>query len=147
MIFQIEVKRMLTNGIDLIRIARIEKSMKNKHFMEKVFGEAERKELEARKMPVQSVAAAFAAKEAFGKAMGVGIGGFSLCEVQVLHRGNGAPYLCLSGRAGALVKEKGAQLALSVSHDGEYAVAMVTCYGKGEKDYDENINGGADSGD
>lgn len=124
---------MLSNGVDLVRIARIETALKRASFLEKVFGREERAELLARGLPADSAAAAFAAKEAFGKALGVGLRGFSLCEVQVLHRENGAPYLSLSGRAKTLAEQRGAELALSLSHDGEYAVALLTCFSKGEQ--------------
>ena len=59
---------MISNGIDLVEISRIEKSIQSESFKHKVFGEDELKYLEGKK--AQSYAAAFAAKEAFGKAMG-----------------------------------------------------------------------------
>ena len=44
-------------------------------------------------------AARFAAKEAFAKALGTGIRGFSLTEIEVREDEAGRPYLSLSGRA------------------------------------------------
>lgn len=76
--------------------------------------------------------AAFAAKEAFGKALGTGIRGFSLCEAEVLHKENGAPYLFLSGKAKAASDKIHAEFSLSLSHDGDYATAFVICVTKGE---------------
>lgn len=67
--------------------------METPGFYEKVFGKRERAEFEKRGARLESLAAAFAAKEAFGKALGTGIRGFSLCEAEVLHKENGAPYL------------------------------------------------------
>lgn len=117
---------MISNGIDLVEISRIEKSIQSEGFKHKVFGEDELKYLEGKK--AQSYAAAFAAKEAFGKAMGTGIVGFSLSEVQVLHESTGKPYFKLSGRAKALCESKGYSLALSLTHTEKYAAAMVTAY-------------------
>ena len=58
----------IETGIDMVEIARIEKSTKSDRFMMRVYGE---KELDYFKnnMSVQSMAAAFCAKEAFGKAL------------------------------------------------------------------------------
>ena len=43
----------------------------------------------------------FAAKEAFLKAAGTGLGGFALSELALLRAENGAPYFELQGRAAA----------------------------------------------
>lgn len=123
---------MIKNGVDIIKISRIEKSIENKSFFEKIFGENERAELVKRNMPPESIAAAFAAKEAFGKTLDVGLSGFSLCEVEILHKQSGAPYFLFSGRAKKLADEKINDIALSISHDGEYAIAVVTAEIKGE---------------
>ena len=60
---------------------------------------------------------------AFSKALGTGIRGFSLREVRVAENELGKPYFILSGRAGKLAE--GLELSLSISHEREYAVAMV----------------------
>ena len=61
-----------------------------------------------------------------------GIRGFSLCEAEVLHKENGAPYLFLSGKAKAVSDKIHAEFSLSLSHDGDYATAFVICVTKGE---------------
>ena len=68
-------------------------------------------------------ASRFAAKEAFSKAMGTGIQGFSLTEVEIDEDDRGKPFFRLSGRAAALAA--GLTLHLSISHEREAAVAMV----------------------
>lgn len=68
-------------------------------------------------------AARFAAKEAFSKALGTGIKGFSLTEIEIREDDNGKPYFALSGRAAKLAE--GLSLHLSMSHEREEAVAMV----------------------
>lgn len=123
---------MITNGVDIIRIERIKKSIKSESFFERVYGEKERAEISGKKNADESLAAAFAAKEAFGKSLGIGLTGFSLNEVQILHDKNGAPYFSLSGNAKIISDNLGAQFSLSISHDGDYAVAFVTCVTKGE---------------
>lgn len=115
-------------GVDVVRIDRIAKSIQNPRFLERVFS-AEEIEVFARKsMPVQSIAAAFSAKEAFSKALGTGVRGFSLPEVEILHDALGKPYFRLRGRAAARAAEKGLAFSLSLSHTDEIAAAFVVAY-------------------
>ena len=79
----------------------------------------------------QSLAARFAAKEAVMKALGTGIGGFALTDVEVCRTtGKGAtrnaPYLNLHGRAAALAGAQGAgTFHLSLTHTDSMAIAFV----------------------
>lgn len=88
-------------GTDLVKIERMEKSLASPAFWRRVFGPAERTLLEglppARR--AASAAANFAAKEAFLKAAGRGLGGFALADIQVLRAKSGAPYYELGGTA------------------------------------------------
>lgn len=123
---------MLKNGIDLIEIERIRHSCENPTFINRVFGEKERAQFLAQAHPATHMAGAFAAKEAFAKALGTGIRGFSLCEVEVLHDALGAPYFALSGQAKALADAQNLEFALSITHTDTLAAAFVTAYRKGE---------------
>ena len=125
---------MFSVGTDLIEIDRIEKAMENPRFMQRVFGEAERMELEKRRFAPQSAAAAFAAKEAFSKAVGTGISGFSLCEVQLLHNQDGAPFLKLSGKA--LEKFGHWHFSVSLTHVKTLAQAVVIAQNPQEKEFE-----------
>lgn len=117
----------ITVGTDLVEIKQIEKAMERPAFLTKVFGQRELAELEKRGCPVQSAAAAFAGKEAFSKALGTGIRGFSLKEVEVLHLPSGKPYFYLSGAAKELAE--GLRLDISITHTAQYASATVVAYG------------------
>lgn len=119
---------MLSNGIDLIEIARVKSSLENEHFLERVFGERERAQFEAKGSRAESIAGAFAAKEAFSKALGTGIRGFLLHEVEVLHDELGRPYFALSGSAEKIANERGMRFALSITHTEQYAAAFVTAW-------------------
>ncbi|MGN0571960.1 MAG: holo-ACP synthase [Candidatus Fimenecus sp.] len=123
---------MLKNGIDLVEIERIRQSCENPAFVNHVFGEEERTQFAMQKHPEQHMAGAFAAKEAFAKALGTGIRGFSLCEVEILHDALGAPYFALSGQAKALADERNLEFTLSITHTDALAAAFVTAYKKGE---------------
>ncbi len=116
-------------GTDLVQISRMEKSMQGQAFVQRVFGSGEQALLAKKAKPAQALqtaAANFAAKEAFGKALGCGIlQKFSLSEVQALRDENGAPYFALSGRAAEICKEQKLKAHLSLTHEGEYAAAFV----------------------
>ena len=116
---------MLSVGIDLEEIGRIRKSMQNPRFCSRILGETEYGQMKRRGFPAQSVAACFCAKEAFSKAMGTGVRGFSLREVELLRGDGGRPYLRLGGRALEAAKERKLVFAVSVTHTAKYASAVV----------------------
>lgn len=73
----------------------------------------------------ERAAANYAAKEAFGKALGIGIRAFALSEVQVLRDNLGAPYFSFSGEAARMVKARGLSFFCSLTHTKDYAQAIV----------------------
>lgn len=127
----------MTVGIDLVKISRMEKSLQNPRFRTRVFGLSEQKLFECPR-GAERAAANFAAKEAFSKALGTGIRGFVLSEVEVLRNELGAPYLVLSGRAKQLAEESGLSFSVSLTHTGEYAEAIVIGYHANEDKGSEN---------
>lgn len=120
---------MLSAGIDLVAIDRIEKSMKNPRFCGRILGAEENAQLARRGFPAESVAASFCAKEAFSKAVGTGLRGFSPAEAELLRAETGRPFLKLSGRA--LQLSGGREYAVSVTHTARYAAAVVVGMGAG----------------
>lgn len=99
-------------GTDIIRISRIEKSLKNSRFIEYVFTQ---NEIEHCKN-AQSFAGVFAAKEAYFKALGTGIN-IRLNAIEISHNENGKPFI------------KGVEKSdVSISHDGDYAIASVVLW-------------------
>lgn len=102
-------------GTDIVNISRIEKAMQQEKFLERVFTP---RELQERKHKVENYAATFAGKEAVVKALGRGFRGIGFHDIEILHKENGDPYICLYGKE----EEK---WHLSLSHEKEYAVAMV----------------------
>ncbi len=117
---------MIRNGIDLIEIERIENSLRRPRFLARVFSKEEIAFFESRRFAPETIAASFAAKEAFAKALGTGIVGFDLREVLVLRDDLGAPYLSFTGKAKALVESKHLSFALSLTHTRSLAAAVVT---------------------
>ncbi|MEE1353848.1 MAG: holo-ACP synthase [Acutalibacteraceae bacterium] len=116
-------------GVDLVEIDRMQHAIEtNERFLQRVLGDREREYYEAHGMRAESIAAAFAAKEAFSKAMGTGISGFSLGDVQVIHDELGCPHYEFSGRAASLVAEAGLQFSLSLTHTKTTAAAVAVAF-------------------
>ena len=115
-------------GIDLCDISRIEAAIaKNDRFLERWYTQEERDYIAARgKAGAQSAAAMFAAKEAFLKAVGTGIGhGITLTDIAVHHDELGAPQYVLTNEAEKKMGEMGAARAwLSISHENGMAAAV-----------------------
>ncbi len=114
-------------GVDTAAIERIEKSIAKESFYTRVYGAAERTALDALSPArrTQSAAAAWAAKEAFGKALGTGLSGFVWSEVQVLHDEHGAPYFAFDGSAAELMALRALKAHLSLTHEEGLASAFV----------------------
>mgnify|MGYP000850284450 CR=1 FL=1 len=115
-------------GIDLCEIKRIEAAMaKNAGFLPRYFTPEEQAYIAGRgAVGVQSAAGMFAAKEAFLKALGVGLsGGVAMADVGVSHDALGRPTYALGEKALEQVRKLGAERAhLSVTHDGGMAAAV-----------------------
>ena len=113
-------------GVDIVSIERIEKSLQKESFLRRVFG-SEEIALFAKenKIKTNSLAANFAAKEAFSKALGTGVRGFDFVDVQILRDGLGAPYFVFGGRAEEIVEEKNLDCKVSLSHEKDKAIAFV----------------------
>jgi len=77
----------------------------------------------------QALAARFAAKEAVVKALGTGWRGLYWKEVEIVNAQSGAPQVNLYGRAKGLFTKLGFDhIEISLSHEHEYALAMVIMY-------------------
>lgn len=118
-------------GCDIIEINRVEKAVKSESFKARVFTEAEIAYCESRgKQQFASFAARFAAKEALLKALGTGLRGGALTELEVLNDELGCPKMTLSGYHLELVQAKGVQkIHVTLSHSKECAMAQVLLEG------------------
>ena len=104
-------------GIDVVDIERFKESIdRTPGLREKLFTPAEAGK------PIASLAARFAAKEALYKALSPSHG-LAWHEVEVINLENGKPAFLFRGAIADLVD--GAQVHLSLSHDGGIASAMV----------------------
>ncbi len=104
-------------GIDVVDIERFKESIdRTPGLREKLFTPAEASK------PIASLAARFAAKEALYKALSPSHG-LAWHEAEVINLENGKPAFLFRGAIADLVD--GAQVHLSLSHDGAIASAMV----------------------
>jgi holo-[acyl-carrier protein] synthase len=120
-------------GVDAVDIARFRRVLARRPALEgRVFSEAERADAAGRADPAPHLAVRFAAKEAVMKALGTGIGGFALRQVEVVRDRSegGPPRLRLSERAAELAAARGvAGWHLSLTHTDTVAVAVVVAEG------------------
>ena len=112
------IARMIAGiGIDVVDIERFKSSLdRTPGLLEKLFTEAERIK------PVASLAARFAAKEALAKALNAGTS-LAWHDAEVINSENGKPAFLFRGKIADLID--GANVHLSLSHDGGIASAMV----------------------
>jgi holo-[acyl-carrier protein] synthase len=104
-------------GIDVVDIERFKESIdRTPGLREKLFTPAEASK------PVASLAARFAAKEALYKALSPAHG-LAWHEAEVINLESGKPAFLFRGAIADLID--GAQVHLSLSHDGGIASAMV----------------------
>lgn len=112
-------------GMDLTSVSRMARSIEKEHFVQRVFGEEEQQLFAQRtSRAAQSAAANFAAKEAFLKAAGTGLGGFALRDIQALRLESGAPFYHFSGTALEYMQTHRLTAHLSLSHEGDMAAAV-----------------------
>lgn len=121
-------------GIDVIEVKRVEASLARfaMRFQRRVFTEREQEYCRARKSKAaESYALRFAAKEAVAKAIGTGIrGGVDFADIEVETDPLGRPSIRLHGGAVRAAKKRGiARFHLSLTHEGELAVAFVVAEG------------------
>ena len=115
----------ISTGIDITEVERIEKNMENVKFLEKIYSKEELEYLKTRKFNPKTAAGMFAAKEAVSKCLGTGFSNFGPCHIEILKDDNGKPYVVLSGNALKRADELNIKnIHISISHTNEFAVAQ-----------------------
>ncbi|MCL2013947.1 MAG: holo-ACP synthase [Oscillospiraceae bacterium] len=119
---------MIKTGIDLLEIERMRKSAKNPRFVSRFFAESEIEYFNTLPDPAPSMAANFSAKEALGKALGIGIFKIIPAGAAVLRNKAGEPYFEFSGKTLACTKKSGFKFSVSLTHTKTTAGAIVIAY-------------------
>lgn len=136
---------MLYHGVDIIEVARVRRAVERwgERFLRRVYTPGELADCAVGEgVPrYESLAVRWAAKEAAAKALGLGLSGLAAgagaadaplrpLDLEVVRGPAGRPELRLHGPAADAASALGlAQLALSLSHTDDYAVASVVGLG------------------
>ncbi len=115
-------------GIDIIEIERVQAAAEKygANFLRRVFTPAELQYCQRKKtLKYPELAVRFAAKEAYSKAIGTGIGGFGRknngvgwTDIEIVSNSAGKPHISFKGK---ILKKA----LVSLSHSRDYAVASV----------------------
>lgn len=113
-------------GIDIVQISRIADSLTQfgDRFTQRLYTNDELADVAAQ--PVPGLAERFAAKEAALKALDLCEAGIDWREMEVRRLPDGTCRLQLHGKAANLAGAAGDGIALALSHDGHFAMAVVT---------------------
>jgi holo-[acyl-carrier protein] synthase len=119
-------------GLDVVHVSRLERWQKIPGLLDRYFHPEELKTALSRGSGATlSLAARFAAKEAFGKAVGTGLSGITLKNILVWNNHNGKPCMELYGNAlDALRGVGGVTVHVSLTHERDNALAMVVIEGE-----------------
>lgn len=123
-------------GTDLLRIDRLADALDvaGGPFREAVFTAGEEARARTHPDPHAYLAMLFAAKEAVFKSLAANWDqGVKLNQVEITHGANGQPLVTLGGPLGALAQAQGVSvIRVSMSCDGDYAVASAVAIAQGE---------------
>jgi holo-[acyl-carrier protein] synthase len=112
-------------GIDIIKVERIRASIERfgERFSKRVLTPAEQRYVRLRP---ETFAGRWAAKEAVSKVLGLGVRGIGWRDIEVERLPTGQPAVRLHGRAAERADQLGMdRVAVSISHESEYAVAVA----------------------
>lgn len=115
-------------GTDIVRIGRIVDALARhgERFAVRILAPVERPEFAASPDPARFLAKRFAAKEAFGKALGTGVAKpATLHAVAVGHDPLGRPVYCYSDELSVHLDERAMAAHLSLSDETDYVVAFA----------------------
>lgn len=117
-------------GIDTVEILRVAAAARRGRFVERIFTADERAYFAGRGWNSSVVAGNFAAKEAVLKALGLGLAGAEMTDIEILRKDTGAPYVIVHGRAEKRLHELGgSRIWITISHDRWRAVAQAVAEG------------------
>ena len=114
---------MISNGVDIVKIDRFNDIKNKTTLLNNIFNENEIKYIEKRNYNSNTVAGLFASKEAVLKAIKKGINDYSLKDIEISHNEDNAPFIILHNSLKEEYDEN--NFSISISHDGDYAVAYA----------------------
>jgi len=116
-------------GVDIVKIERFKRALDRwgDRLSTRVFTPKELSICNTKAQPSRHLALRFAAKEAFLKALGIGMfQGVTWTEIEIINDPLGRPLMTVRGKAEMICREKGiTEIFVSISHEAEYGVAHV----------------------
>ena len=112
-------------GIDIIKVERIRHSLARfgSRFSNRVLTPSEQGYVRDRP---ETFAGRWAAKEAVSKVLGLGVRGIGWRDIEIERMPTGQPAVRLHGRAAGRAEQLGMErIAVSISHESDYAVAIA----------------------
>lgn len=116
-------------GVDIVEIDRIQAAVKQygDSFLNRIFTSGEISYCTKRRsFKFPELAARFAAKEAYAKAVGTGMRGIHWKEIEVVNEKTGKPRIAISGK----IRQN---VLVTLSHSLTYSVACVVIDGTSKK--------------
>lgn len=115
-------------GTDIVRVDRIQAALDRNgaRFAARILAPCERADFEVSRDQVRFLAKRFAAKEAFGKALGTGVAApATLHAVSVGHDERGKPLYEFGEALDDYMRERGLDAHLSLSDEADYVLAFA----------------------
>ena len=119
-------------GTDIVQISRIEAALsRNERFAEKILGPEELEKFRARRersevRGLRFLATRFSAKEAFSKAIGLGMRmPMTWRSAQMLNAPSGKPVIVCSGALEEFMRQNKLSAQVTISDEADYGVAFV----------------------
>ena len=122
--------RALGIGVDIIKNARIKKSIANKNFILRIFSTTEINNSKKFKNKTAFFSKRFAAKEAFSKALGTGFRkGLNFQDISINNDRYGKPFIKINKKLNNIFnkrfKTKKIDVFLSISDEKKHSIAFV----------------------
>ena len=116
-------------GVDIVENKRIQKSIKNKKFIYRIFSKKEIEKSKKIKNKTNYFAKRFAAKESLSKAMGTGFRkGLNFKDISIRNDKYGKPHYQLNSNVKKLIystfKVKKIKISLSLADEKNYSIAF-----------------------
>ncbi|MDQ2988792.1 MAG: holo-ACP synthase [Pseudomonadota bacterium] len=119
-------------GTDIVQISRVEAALgRNERFAEKILGPEELVKFHARRAKnevrgLRFLATRFSAKEAFSKALGLGMRmPMTWRSAQMLNAPSGKPMIVCSGALQEFMQQNKLSAQVTISDEADYGVAFV----------------------
>ena len=116
-------------GVDIVENKRIQKSIKNKKFISRIFSKKEIEKSKKIKNKINYFAKRYAAKESLSKAIGTGFRkGLNFKDISIRNDKHGKPHYQLNNNVKKLIyskfKVKKIKISLSLADEKKYSIAF-----------------------